>query len=95
MRVLAIDDDAAACRTLGGLLAGDGIGFIEATDGSSGLKLFYNERPDLVVLNLGLSSRPAGKCMKKPKSDTKQSGGWAQPSQQQRQPGLSPVRATG
>jgi two-component system KDP operon response regulator KdpE len=59
MRALAIDDDAAACRTLEGLLEGSGIGFIEAADGSSGLKLFYSERPDVVVLNLGLSE-PGG-----------------------------------
>jgi len=59
MRALAIDDDAAACRTLEGLLEAGGIGFIEATNSSSGLKLFYSERPDVVVLNLGLSE-PGG-----------------------------------
>jgi DNA-binding response OmpR family regulator len=59
MRALVIESDVEARRALEGLLDGGGIGFIGAADGSSGLKLFYSEHPDVVVLNLGLSE-PGG-----------------------------------
>jgi two-component system KDP operon response regulator KdpE len=55
MRALVIDNDSTTRQSLEGLLGGASIGFIGAAGGSSGLKLFYSERPDVVVLNLGLS----------------------------------------
>ena len=54
MRALVIESDVKARRALEGLLEGGGIGFIGAADGSSGMRLFYSEHPDVVVLNLGL-----------------------------------------
>lgn len=63
MRALVIDDDTATRRTLEGLLERASIGFIGAAGGSSGLKLFYSEHPDVVVLNLGLSEPEGWKVL--------------------------------
>ena len=53
-KVLAIGDDAEFRRGLRRLLAAVEIGLVEAGDGATGLRAFYDERPDLVVLDLGL-----------------------------------------
>lgn len=52
-KVLAIGDDPGA-RELLTALGPAGIELVAATDGGSGLKSFYAERPDLVVLDLDL-----------------------------------------
>jgi two-component system KDP operon response regulator KdpE len=57
-RVLIIDRDAGTRELLEGLLDRGGLGTIAAADGGAGLKLFYSERPDLVLLALGLSDVP-------------------------------------
>jgi DNA-binding response OmpR family regulator len=51
---LAIGGDPEQRRSLGALLAKAGIELIEARDGGAGLKAFYAERPDAVVLDLDL-----------------------------------------
>jgi len=53
-RVLIIDRDTGTQELLEGLLDRGGLGTIAAADGAAGLKLFYSERPDLVLLALGL-----------------------------------------
>jgi DNA-binding response OmpR family regulator len=53
-RVLVVDDDTDIRELVGELLKRAGHHVIEATDGESGLKLFYAERPDLVVLDVSM-----------------------------------------
>jgi DNA-binding response OmpR family regulator len=53
-RVLVVDDEADIRELVGELLQRAGHDVIEATDGESGLKLFYAERPDLVVLDVSM-----------------------------------------
>ena len=51
---MAIEEDPEASRHLGGLLAGPGLKLIRAHGAVAGLKAFYAERPDLVLLDLHL-----------------------------------------
>jgi DNA-binding response OmpR family regulator len=51
---LAIGGDSDARAFLGRLLAGAAIAIVGAPDGSTGLKTFYSERPDVIVLDLEL-----------------------------------------
>src|SRR5919109_3015082 len=53
-RVLVVDDEADIRGLVRELLRRAGHDVIEATDGESGLKLFYAERPDLVVLDVSM-----------------------------------------
>jgi DNA-binding response OmpR family regulator len=53
-RVLVVDDEADIRELMGELLQRAGHDVIEARDGESGLKLFYAERPDLVVLDVSM-----------------------------------------
>lgn len=52
--VLAVDDDPALLRTLTLNLRARGYQAITATDGRAALRTFDEQRPDLVVLDLGL-----------------------------------------
>jgi two-component system KDP operon response regulator KdpE len=51
-RVLIVDDDATLLRFLGEYLAREGFEVVSADRGAKALKLFYQERPDIVVLDL-------------------------------------------
>jgi two-component system KDP operon response regulator KdpE len=51
-RVLIVDDDATLLRFLGEYLAREGFQVVSADRGAKALKLFYQERPDIVVLDL-------------------------------------------
>jgi DNA-binding response OmpR family regulator len=51
---LAIGGDPDARVSLGRLLAEAAIAIVGAPDGSTGLKAFYSERPDVIVLDLEL-----------------------------------------
>jgi DNA-binding response OmpR family regulator len=53
-KALAIGPAHSAFGSLEDLLQGAGVKLLAAADGSSGLKTFYAERPDLVLLDLGL-----------------------------------------
>ena len=52
--VLAVDDDPALLRTLTLNLRARGYQTVTATDGRAALRTFDEQRPDLVVLDLGL-----------------------------------------
>ncbi|CAK0752346.1 DNA-binding transcriptional activator KdpE [uncultured Gammaproteobacteria bacterium] len=56
-RVLVIDDEPQIRRFLRVSLDADGYGVIEAGDGGEGLKACVREKPDLVILDLGLPDR--------------------------------------
>ncbi len=58
-KALAIGDDGAACERLLVLLEQAGIALAAAASGHTGLKAFYAERPDLVLLDLE-PGRPGG-----------------------------------
>jgi DNA-binding response OmpR family regulator len=58
-KALVIGDDASARDRLHALLEPAGIALVVAGTGGGGLKAFYSERPDLVVLDLELR-RPGG-----------------------------------
>lgn len=53
-KVLAIEDDPEARMALQSLLAGTEFELVQAVEGGEGLKAFYAERPDVVLLDLGL-----------------------------------------
>lgn len=53
-RLLVIDDEAAIRRLLKISLEAEGYAFLEATDGQQGLVVASTQRPDLVILDLGL-----------------------------------------
>lgn len=54
LRVLVVDDDAALRRMFRTALAFSGFAVLEAGDGLTALQLLEIERPDLIVLDLGL-----------------------------------------
>lgn len=56
-RILLIEDDRRVRRTTALALADEGYEVIEAIDGESGLTLFADKRPDLVVLDVMLPGR--------------------------------------
>ena len=58
-KALAIGEDLEERLILRGLLQPVEIELIEAGDGSAGLKAFYSEHPDLVVLDLELPADDA------------------------------------
>lgn len=51
-KVLTVDDDKTLLRFLGEYLEGEGYQVVSANRATKALKLFYDERPDLVVLDL-------------------------------------------
>src|SRR3990170_2486770 len=51
-RILVVDDDATLLRFLGEYLVREGFEVISADRGAKAVKLFYQERPDIVVLDL-------------------------------------------
>lgn len=51
---MAIEDDPEARMALQSLLAGTEFELVQAVEGGEGLKAFYAERPDVVLLDLGL-----------------------------------------
>jgi two-component system KDP operon response regulator KdpE len=53
-RVLVIDDEAAIRRLLRVSLEAEGFTMLEASTGQEGLVIAANQRPDLIVLDLGL-----------------------------------------
>lgn len=53
-KALAIGDGPDVGRSLGSLLGGAGIELVAAADGAAGLRAFYAERPDVIVLDLDL-----------------------------------------
>lgn len=56
--ILVIDDEPQVRRAVRNVLAADDARIIEASSGSEGLDLAAAERPDLVVLDLGLPDMP-------------------------------------
>jgi len=56
-RILVIDDEAQIRRFLRIALEANGYAVLEAADGAAGLALAATERPQLVVLDLGLPDR--------------------------------------
>lgn len=58
-KALAIGVAHSAFGSLGELLRGAGVELVETAEGSTGLKAFYAERPDVVLLDLGLADADA------------------------------------
>jgi DNA-binding response OmpR family regulator len=59
--VLVIDDDEQTRKAAGAALEQAEVPVRTAPDGSSGLEAMASERPDVVVLELGMAGRMAGK----------------------------------
>ena len=51
-RVLVVDDDADIRGLVRELLERAGHDVVEAPDGNEGLRLFYGEQPDLMILDI-------------------------------------------
>lgn len=51
-KILIVDDSSLSRRTLRRILEGAGHNVVEATDGMSGLEMYFLEKPDLVLLDL-------------------------------------------
>lgn len=51
-KILTVDDDKTLLRFMGEYLEGEGFQIVTSDRGTKALKLFYDERPDLVVLDL-------------------------------------------
>jgi len=56
-RILVVDDDRQIVRLLHSYLSQAGMTVLTAGDGETALQLIYSERPDLVILDLGLPRR--------------------------------------
>lgn len=52
--VLVVDDDVSLCSMLTDILSMEGAAVSTAYDGSSALKVFYEEKPDLVILDVNM-----------------------------------------
>lgn len=52
MKILIVDDESDIREALGRKLRREGFDVILASDGSEGLREFYEERPDLVILDI-------------------------------------------
>lgn len=52
--VLVVDDDPAIRITLGVKLRGSGFRVVEAVDGLDALEVFQRERPQLVIVDVGM-----------------------------------------
>jgi DNA-binding response OmpR family regulator len=63
--VLVVDDDADIRDLVGELLRRAGHEVIEAPDGESGLKLFYAQQPDLVVLDVSMPGLDGWEVLKR------------------------------
>jgi DNA-binding response OmpR family regulator len=57
MKILIVDDDRTSCSILSGRLTAAGHKTLTAFDAMSGFTSIMRERPDLVILDLGM---PAG-----------------------------------
>ncbi|MEM7129229.1 MAG: response regulator transcription factor [Chloroflexota bacterium] len=51
-KILVIDDDINLCQMMEFVLKGEGAEIYTALDGKEGLQLFYDHRPDLVILDV-------------------------------------------
>jgi DNA-binding response OmpR family regulator len=56
-KILLIDDDESVRTLLRLSLKHFGHSAIEASDGMEGLKLFYNHRPDLVIIDIAMPEK--------------------------------------
>ncbi|MBL8896402.1 MAG: response regulator [Planctomycetes bacterium] len=52
--ILVIDDDPAIRIAIGVKLRGSGFRVVEAVDGQDGLEVFARERPQLVIVDVGM-----------------------------------------
>jgi len=63
-KILIIDDDQMMLSALTTLLEGEEFAIRTATDGESGIRIFREERPDSVLLDLRLPSKNGIEVMK-------------------------------
>ncbi len=56
IKVLIIDDDEWMLKTLTSQLQGEGYILITTADGPQGIELYRKEKPDIVLLDMGLPS---------------------------------------
>ena len=61
-RVLIIEDDPSIAEAVRRVVAKQNGTGVVAADGRNGLRNFFEERPDLVVLDIGLPGWTAGRC---------------------------------
>ncbi len=51
-KVLTIDDDPVFLRLVDKVLSQKGFKVLQATSGQEGLRILFNEKPDLVILDV-------------------------------------------
>jgi two-component system KDP operon response regulator KdpE len=65
LRILLVDDEPAIQRAIAPLLRARGYAVLLAGDGRDALALFEQERPDLVILDLGLPDMDGGEVCRR------------------------------
>jgi two-component system, NtrC family, response regulator AtoC len=68
--VLVVDDEPLTLRTVSRGLTGEGFEVFTATSGEEGLKLFHEERPDLVLLDIVLPGIDGVEVLRQIKAST-------------------------
>jgi len=63
--ILIVDDDASLCELLGEYLRGQGFTIYTATDGQKGLRAFYEQKPDLVILDVTMPKLDGWETLKR------------------------------
>jgi len=63
--ILIVDDDASLCELLGEYLRGQGFTIYTAADGQKGLRAFYEQKPDLVILDVTMPKLDGWETLKR------------------------------
>jgi two-component system KDP operon response regulator KdpE len=63
--ILIVDDDANLSELLGEYLRGQGFTIYTATDGQKGLRAFYEQKPDLVILDVTMPKLDGWETLKR------------------------------
>jgi two-component system KDP operon response regulator KdpE len=63
--ILIIDDDASLSELLGEYLRGQGLAVHTAADGQKGLRAFYEQKPDLVILDVTMPKLDGWETLKR------------------------------
>ncbi len=64
-KILIIDDSALSRRMLRAILEAAGYSVVEAENGISGIKKFFSDKPDVVLLDLTMEGMPGMEVLRK------------------------------
>ncbi len=69
-KLLIIEDAVSLCEILGRFLKENGFDVIAAYDGEQGLSMARQEKPDLIILDLGLPKMPGEEVCREVRKDS-------------------------